>query len=92
MLASIIRIKRKKDKDAEKNITKQNNLALVGFRNAYVFDVSQTEGVELPIIRIVAPVRHIKAATLAAKFACHLFYRHIHRAGAFCIATQHLDL
>ena len=53
ILAPIIGIKRKKDEDAEKDITKQNTRALVGFRNAYVFDVSQTEGAELPAMREV---------------------------------------
>jgi hypothetical protein len=51
ILAPIIGIKRKKDEDAEKDITKQNTRMLVGFRNAYVFDVSQTEGAELPKLR-----------------------------------------
>jgi len=53
ILAPIIGIKRKKDEEAEKDITKQNTRALVGFRNAYVFDVEQTEGVELPAMREV---------------------------------------
>jgi hypothetical protein len=53
ILAPIIGIKRKKDEDAEKDITKQNTRVLVGFRNAYVFDVSQTEGAELPVMREV---------------------------------------
>jgi N-terminal domain of anti-restriction factor ArdC len=53
ILAPIIGIKRKKDEDAEKDITKQNTRVLVGFRNAYVFDVAQTEGVELPAMREV---------------------------------------
>ena len=53
ILAPIIGIKRKKDEDAEKDITKQNTRVLVGFRNAYVFDVSQTEGAELPAMREV---------------------------------------
>ncbi len=53
ILAPIIGVKRKKDEDAEKDITKQNTRVLVGFRNAYVFDVSQTEGAELPIMREV---------------------------------------
>ena len=48
ILAPIIGIKRKKDTEAEKDITKQNTAVLVGFRNAYVFDVSQTDGAELP--------------------------------------------
>jgi len=53
ILAPIIGIKRKKDEEAEKDITKQNTRVLVGFRNAYVFDVSQTEGAELPAMREV---------------------------------------
>jgi hypothetical protein len=53
ILAPIIGIKRKKDEDAEKDITKPNTRVLVGFRNAYVFDVSQTEGAELPVMREV---------------------------------------
>ncbi len=53
ILAPIIGIKRKPDAEAEKDITKQNTRVLVGFRNAYVFDVEQTEGVELPAMREV---------------------------------------
>jgi hypothetical protein len=53
ILAPIIGIKRKPDAEAEKDITKQNTRVLVGFRNAYVFDVEQTEGVELPAMRKV---------------------------------------
>lgn len=48
ILAPMIGIRRKKDKEAEKDITKQNQPVLVGFRSAYVFDVSQTEGAPLP--------------------------------------------
>ena len=51
ILAPIIGIKRKKDEEAEKDITKQNDRVLVGFRNAYVFDISQTDGTELPTMR-----------------------------------------
>jgi antirestriction protein ArdC len=51
ILAPIIGIKRKRDEEAEKDITKQNTRVLVGFRNAYVFDVSQTDGTELPTMR-----------------------------------------
>jgi hypothetical protein len=47
ILAPMIRVRRKKE--AEKDITKQNHPVLVGFRPAYVFDVSQTEGTPLPI-------------------------------------------
>jgi hypothetical protein len=53
ILAPIIGIKRKPDAEVEKDITKQNTRVLVGFRNAYVFDVEQTEGVELPAMREV---------------------------------------
>jgi hypothetical protein len=48
ILAPMIGVRRKKDKEAEKDITKQNQPVLVGFRSAYVFDVSQTEGAPLP--------------------------------------------
>jgi hypothetical protein len=48
ILAPIVGVRRKKDSEAEKDITKQNTRALLGFRNAYVFDVSQTNGVDLP--------------------------------------------
>lgn len=48
ILAPIIGVRRKKDEEAEKDITKQNKAVLVGFRSTYVFDVSQTEGAELP--------------------------------------------
>jgi hypothetical protein len=41
-------IGRKKDSEAEKDITKQNQPVLVGFRTAYVWDVEQTSGAELP--------------------------------------------
>jgi N-terminal domain of anti-restriction factor ArdC len=51
ILAPIIGVKRKKDEEAERDITKQNTRILVGFRNAYVFDVEQTEGAELPAMR-----------------------------------------
>jgi len=51
ILAPIIGVRRKKDEEAEKDITKQNTAVLVGFRSAYVFDVSQTEGAELPEMR-----------------------------------------
>jgi hypothetical protein len=53
ILAPIIGIKRKRHEEAEKDITKQNTTVLVGFRNAYVFDVLQTEGAELPAMHEV---------------------------------------
>ena len=54
ILAPIVGVRRKKDEEAEKDITKQNERVLVGFRNAYVFDVSQTEGVDLPTMHEVS--------------------------------------
>ena len=48
ILAPVIGVRRKKDAEAEKDILTQNQAVLVGFRSAYVFDVSQTEGKELP--------------------------------------------
>jgi hypothetical protein len=48
ILAPVIGVRRKKDAEAEKDIRFQNQAVLVGFRSAYVFDVSQTEGKELP--------------------------------------------
>jgi N-terminal domain of anti-restriction factor ArdC len=54
ILAPIVGIKRKKDEEAEKDITKQNTRVLVGFRNAYVFDVEQTDGAELPAMREIS--------------------------------------
>jgi antirestriction protein ArdC len=48
ILAPMLGTKRKKDKEAEKDITKQNQPVLVGFR---VFDVIQTEGAELPDLK-----------------------------------------
>jgi hypothetical protein len=54
ILAPIVGVKRKKNSEAEKDITKQNTRALLGFRNAYVFDISQTNGVELPELHEVS--------------------------------------
>ena len=48
ILAPMIGVRRKKDEEAEKYIRTQNQAVLVGFRATYVFDVSQTEGAELP--------------------------------------------
>ena len=53
ILAPIIGIKRKRDEEADKDITKKNTRVLVGFRNAYVFDVEQTDGPDLPAMREV---------------------------------------
>ncbi len=54
ILAPIIGVHPKKDEEANKDITKQNERVLVGFRNAYVFDVSQTDGVDLPELHEVS--------------------------------------
>ena len=51
ILAPIVGVRRKPEEEAETDITRQNRSVLVGFRNAYVFDVSQTEGAELPEMR-----------------------------------------
>src|SRR5665213_4111649 len=48
ILAPVIGVRRRKDSEAEKDIRTQNQGVLVGFRSAYVFDVSQTDGKELP--------------------------------------------
>jgi hypothetical protein len=48
ILAPVIGIRRKKDAEAAKDIRTQNEATLVGFRSAYVFDISQTDGAELP--------------------------------------------
>lgn len=53
ILAPIVGVRRKKDTEANKDITKQNERVLLGFRNAYVFDISQTDGVDLPALQEV---------------------------------------
>ena len=50
ILAPVIGVRRKKDAEAEKDIRTQNQAVLVGFRSAYVFDVTQTEGKDLPAL------------------------------------------
>jgi antirestriction protein ArdC len=47
ILAPILGIRRKPDAEAEKDIRVENERVLVGFRNAYVFDVEQTTGADL---------------------------------------------
>jgi antirestriction protein ArdC len=48
ILAPVIGVHHKKDGEAEKGNRDQNQTILFGFRSAYVFDVSQTEGKDLP--------------------------------------------
>jgi hypothetical protein len=48
ILAPVIGVHRKKDSEAEKGNHDQNQTILFGFRSAYVFDVSQTEGKDIP--------------------------------------------
>jgi antirestriction protein ArdC len=56
ILAPIIGFRRKKDEEAKKSSDPAaiNKPMLVGFRSAYVFDVSQTDGAELPKMREVS--------------------------------------
>ena len=54
ILAPIVGVRRNKDEEAQKDTTKQNERMLLGFRNAYIFDISQTEGVELPNLHEVS--------------------------------------
>jgi hypothetical protein len=56
ILAPIIGFRRKKDEEASrsKDAAAINKPMLVGFRSAYVFDVSQTDGAELPKMREVS--------------------------------------
>lgn len=54
ILAPIKGVRRKNEEEAQKNIAKQNEIILLGFRNAYVFDISQTEGVDLPEMQRVS--------------------------------------
>ena len=51
ILAPMLGTKRKKDSEAERSTPEQNQPVLVGFRAVYVFDVSQTEGAELPDLK-----------------------------------------
>ncbi len=48
ILAPVIGVRRKKDAEADKDIRTQNQPVLVGFRSAWVWDISSTEGRDLP--------------------------------------------
>jgi HD-like signal output (HDOD) protein len=54
ILAPIVGVCRKGNEEAQKDIAKQNERVLLGFRNAYTFDFSQTDGIDLPEIRQVS--------------------------------------
>ena len=51
ILAPMVGNKRKKDENAEQNTdAKETQPTLYGFRGVYVFDITQTEGKELPTL------------------------------------------
>jgi antirestriction protein ArdC len=50
ILAPMIGVRRRKNADADEETANPNAPVLVGFRAVYVFDVSQTEGAELPSV------------------------------------------
>jgi hypothetical protein len=54
ILRPLTGVRRKKQEEADKDITKQNERVLLGFTNAYVFDISQTDGVDLPSLHEVS--------------------------------------
>ena len=54
ILAPIVGVRRKKDEEANKDIATQNERVLLGFRKAYVFDISQTDGIDLSEMRQIS--------------------------------------
>ena len=48
ILAPMLGIRRRKDAERSEDLAVTHKPVLVGFRSAYVFDVSQTDGAELP--------------------------------------------
>jgi antirestriction protein ArdC len=50
ILAPMIGVRRRKNADADEETANPNTPVLVGFRAVYVFDVTQTEGAELPSV------------------------------------------
>ncbi len=48
ILAPMMGTRRRKDTEQSQDATVTHKPVLVGFRSAYVFDVSQTDGAELP--------------------------------------------
>lgn len=55
ILAPIVGVRRKTDEEAARtDAAYPNKPVLVGFRSAYVFDISQTDGVDLPEMRQVS--------------------------------------
>jgi hypothetical protein len=51
IMAPIVGVRRKKEAEAQNDITSQNERVVLGFRNTYVFDIAQTNGVDLPSMR-----------------------------------------
>jgi hypothetical protein len=76
ILAPIVGVRRKKDEEAEKDITKQNTRTLLGFRNAYVFERLSRDlrpRFYAPMERVMHP-RHpaIAASHIIAQLSCPL--------------------
>jgi len=61
ILAPIVGVRRKKQEEAERDITKQNERVLLGFRNAYVFD---------RLSRDLRPARPVTVSRTARRQAC----------------------
>ena len=73
ILAPVVGIRRKKDSEAEKDIRTQNQAVLVGFRSAYVFDITQTEGKGLPELseRVTGSVGDYRERLIVSVRATH---------------------
>ena len=84
ILAPMVGVNRKPDKEAEKDITKQNARVLLGFRNAYVFDISQTNGVDFPICMksMATSARISTAAAFLKSQGIELVFSDRHRSRA----------
>ena len=54
ILAPIVGVRRKSNEEVNKEAATKNERILLGFRNAYVFDVSQTDGIDLPEMRQIS--------------------------------------
>jgi hypothetical protein len=51
ILATVMGIRKKKDEEASKDVTNQNAAIVCGFSSTSFFDVSQSEGTDLPYMR-----------------------------------------